>query len=102
MFGRDVILPISIQANWARIKERKQAEINRNNTRENRDRIDHTYSVGDKVYVRKEGIQRKLSSPREGPFEITAVYDNGTAQVQLSDAVSERLNFRRLVPHFKT
>ena len=95
-----MILPISIKANWERIKERKQQEINRNNACENRDRIDHTYLVGDKVYVKKEGIQRKLSTPRDGPFDITAVYDNGTVQVQLSDAVSERINIRRIVPHF--
>ena len=100
VFGRDMILPISIKANWERIKERKQLEINRNNARENKDRIDHTYEVGDKVYLRKEGIQRKLSSPRDGPYKITAVYDNGTAMIQTSDAVSERVNIRRLTPHF--
>ena len=100
VFGRDMILPISISADWDRIKQRKQTEIDRNNRRENRDRIDHTYKVGDKVFVRNDRIKRKLSSPREGPFKVAKVYDNGTIEVRRSDAVTERINIRRVTPCF--
>ena len=78
VFGRDMMLPISVQANWARIQDKRQTEMIRNNMRENKGRIDHTYKVGDKVLLRKEGTLRKLSSPRDGPHLITRVYDNGT------------------------
>jgi hypothetical protein len=101
VFGRDMILPISISADWNMIKQRKQSEINRNNRRENRDRVDHTYKVGDKILLTKPGIQRKLHSPREGPYEITAVYDNGTIAIRTSKAVTERVNIRRVTPFFK-
>ena len=98
VFGRDMILPISIRANWARIKEKRQMEILRNNARENKGRVPHHYKEGSKVLLRKEGILRKLASPREGPFEITRVYDNGTVQIQ-KGVVSERVNIRRITPY---
>ena len=98
MFGRDVILPISIRANWPRSKEKRQLEILRNNARENAGRVPHSYKIGEKVLLRKEGILRKLASPRDGPFEITRVYDNGTVQINRG-AVSERVNIRRLMPY---
>ena len=98
VFGRDMILPITIRANWARIKEQRQNEIYRNNVRENKGRVPHTYKKGDKVLLRKEGILRKLASPREGPYEITRVYDNGTIQIQ-KGVISERVNIRRVTPY---
>ena len=100
VFGRDMILPISIKADWDRIKQRKQEEINRNNRRENRDRVEHHYSVGDEVLLRKPGKLRKLTAPRTGPHNITAVYDNGTVEIQQGRAVRERLNIRRLTPFY--
>ena len=101
VFGRDMILPISVQADWNRIKNRKQKEINRNNERENQKRIDYTYKAGNKIWLKKEGIQRKLSAPRNGPYTITKVYNNGNLEVQTSDAVTERVSVRRVIPHFK-
>ena len=98
VFGRDMVLPISIRANWARIKEKRQEEINRNNRRENKGRIAHTYHPGDKILLKKEGILRKLASPREGPYKITRVYNNGTVQIQRG-AISERVNIRRITPY---
>ena len=94
-----MILPIAVEANWDLIKHRKQQEINWNDQRENRDRIPHDYKVGDKAYLREEGIRQKLSSPRDGPFEITDVHNNGTVEIQ-QGAVSERVNMRRVSPHF--
>ena len=98
VFGRDMILPISIRANWARIKEKRQIEILRNNAQENRGRITHSYKNGDKCLLRKEGILRKLASPRDGPYQITRVYDNGTVRIQRG-AISERVNIRRITPY---
>ena len=48
----------------------------------------------------KDGIFRKLDCPKEGPFEITDVYANGTVRIQRG-AVNERINIRRLEPHFE-
>ena len=98
VFGRDMILPISMQANWARIREKRQDEMIRNNIRENRGRVAHKYRKRDKVLLRNEGILRKLSSPRDGPYKITRVYNNGTVRLK-KGAVSERVNIRRITPY---
>lgn len=94
-----MILPIAVEADWDRIKQTRQTEIERNNRRENRDRVAHTYHKGDRVLLKKQGIQRKLSAPREGPYEITAVFNNGTVEIQ-HGAVKERVNIRRVTPFF--
>ncbi len=98
VFGHDMVLPIDIEANWVRIKQKRQDEINRNNKRENRDRVPHDYQTGEKVLFKKEGILRKLASPREGPHTVTRVYDNGTVHIKRG-VVSERVNLRRVTPY---
>ena len=98
VFGRDMILPIAIRASWARIKEKRQIEILRNNAQENRGRITHSHKSGDKCLLRKEGILQKLASPQDGPYQITRVHDNGTARIQRG-AISERVNIRRITPY---
>jgi putative transposase len=100
VFGRDMILPISTQANWARIQQKRQEEIVRNNERENRTRVAHEYRVGDKVLLQKPGILRKLSSPRTGPHTILNVYNNGTVQIQRG-VIREKVNIRRITPYIE-
>ena len=55
VFGRDAILNTRHEANWKIIKERKQKLINRGNERENKNRMAHTYKIGDKVLLKNEG-----------------------------------------------
>jgi len=98
VFQRDMILPIKFQADWMRIQQRRQKEINRNNSRENKRRIPHAYKVGDLVSKTRPGILPKLRRKREGPFEVIAVFDNGTVRIRRG-AVTERLNIRRIHPY---
>ena len=100
VFGRDMVLPIQFQADWARIKLRKQETIDKSNKQENAKRIAHTYTVGDKVLLEKPGIIRKMSQPRTGPFEIIKVYTNGTVRIRRGN-VTEQVNIRRLTPYFE-
>jgi hypothetical protein len=100
VFGRDMILPIEFQTNWALISQRQRNALTRNNARENAKRIAHNYRIGDKVLLTVPGIRRKLSSPREGPFEVIATYTNGTVRIQRG-AVSQRVNIRRLTPYYE-
>jgi cleavage and polyadenylation specificity factor subunit 1 len=100
VFGRDMMLPIEIQTNWALIAERQKAAIAKNNARENSKRIAHNYQVGDKVLLTLPGIRRKLSTPCEGPFEVIATHTNGTVRIQRG-AVSQRVNIRRLTPFYE-
>lgn len=97
VFGRDMLLPVKIEADWARINNKRQQEINRNNARENRSRIPHEYKVGDKVLLRKPGLLRKMTAPRQGPYNVEQVYTNGTIRVRRG-AISDRINVRRVTP----
>ena len=70
VFGRDMILPLSFKANWARIHMKREKEMMKNNDRENRSRIPHEYKVGDKVLLTKGKKPSKLDAPREGPYNV--------------------------------
>ena len=43
VFGRDMILPIQFKADWAQLALRKQAVINKSNTKENKKRMEYEY-----------------------------------------------------------
>ena len=99
VFGRDMMFNLSTLVNWKELSLRKQALVDKANLRENKKRIDYDYQAGDLVYKLKDGILRKLESPKEGPYPITEVFTNGTVRIQRG-MVNERINIRRLEPHF--
>ena len=70
------------------------------NKRENSKRIDYDYKVGQKAYIVNTDIHRKLHGPKKGPYLITEVYTNGNVRLQRG-VVNERINIRRLEPHFE-
>ena len=94
-----MFLPVKFTAHWEQIKQRRQVEIARNNHRENKNRIPYNYKVGQKVTLDKPGILRKMTLPRAGPYEVTAVYTNGTIKIRRG-AVIERVNIRRVTPYY--
>ena len=47
IFGRDMILPIKYILNFYFIRQEKQIQINKDNARENKHRVDYDYKVGD-------------------------------------------------------
>ena len=96
--NRDMLLPLQFNYNWADIRMRRQKEMARNNKRENKSRIPHTYKVGDKVTLDKPGKIRKLSTPKMGPFTIERVYNNGTVTIR-KGPVSDRVSIRRIHPY---
>ena len=53
VFGRDMILPIKFDADWALIQKQKKDSINNSNNKENKKRIKHEYKIGDKVLLQK-------------------------------------------------
>ena len=97
VYQRDMLLPIQHIADWALINERKQNEMNKNNERENRKRIRHTYSVGDKVLLEIPTKQRKHRQQRDGPYTIERVNTNGTIRIRRKN-VSDLVNIRHVTP----
>ena len=62
VFGRDMLLPMTFEANWTGIQQNHQKEMNCNNEQENKSRIAHVYTVGDKVSLDKPVILQKMSN----------------------------------------
>ena len=85
---------------WRVVSARKQAQVDRDNLRENAKRISYDYAVGDRVFVRNKGVQRKLDPIKHGPYTITEVHTNGTVRIQRQN-FTERINIRRLEPFFE-
>ena len=50
-FGCDMIILIKHTVYWELIPQKKQAKINKENIRKNRNRVDHDYKVGDKLML---------------------------------------------------
>jgi cleavage and polyadenylation specificity factor subunit 1 len=99
VFGRDMLLPIQYKANWAAIALRRKEQIKRDNIRENKTRLPHQYTVGQKVLLTKPGIIPKMSLPRKGPYTIVRIHSNGTVRIQRGP-VESRVNIRRLTPYY--
>ena len=97
VFGRDMILNVTHEANWEYIRSRKQKLILKNNKAENAKRIPHTYAIGDKVLLRR-GNENKYETPFQGPYTITKVNENGTVRMLIKN-VDDTINIRRLTPY---
>ena len=83
---------------WDQIKKRKQALTDKNTQHENNCRIQHHYKVGNMVLLEKPRIIPKLESPRDGPYEILKVYNNGNVWIKVNGAVKEQVNIWCLTP----
>ena len=93
IFGRDMLFDIPYLADWTQIGKRRQEQVDKSNTRENKSRIDFDYKIGNKVLIIIEGINRKAEDKNKGPFTITEVFCNGTVRIQRG-TISERINIR--------
>ena len=91
-------MPIQFKADWESIQARRQTFINKNNERENKNRLDHQYKVGDLVSKFRPGKLRKLRRRKDGPFRVESVPDNGTIRIR-KGAVLETVNVRRVEPY---
>ena len=97
VFGRDMIINATYLANWKFQQLQRHKQMTLNNKKENRSRTPHSYHIGDLVYIRRSGIEQKLS-PMQGPFRIDEIHTNGTVTIRRSPAVTERIHQRRLHP----
>lgn len=95
-----MIFNVKHEANWEYIRARKQYLIVKNNKAENSKRIPQTYSVGDKVLL-KRGTENKYETPYSDPHIILKVNDNGTVRMQVKN-VEDTNNIRCLTPYLGT
>ena len=82
---------------WGLIRQQKQTELNRDNTRENKHRVDSDYKFGDKVMLTNHTAY-KNETPYKGTFVITQCFTNGTVLLQYG-GIEIRCNIRRIKPY---
>ena len=82
---------------WELIRHWKQPQINKDNTRKNRNRVYHNYKVGDNVILNNHTAY-KYETQYKGPFMITHCFTNGMVNLQCS-AVKINYNIRRIKPY---
>ena len=99
VFGRDMIFNLAPVVYWLVATAMEQRQVDINNVIENTKRVTHDYDTGDQVYVKMTGIYRKIYYKKQVPHRITEVFTYGTVRVQYRK-VDERINIRRLNPHF--
>ena len=87
VFGRDMILPIKFQADWALIARQKQEVIDKSNKQENLKRKEHEYKVGDNILLQNTG-----------PYQVQQVFTNETVMIN-KGAVLQQVNIRRITPY---
>ena len=97
IFGRDTILPIKHRVDWELIRQKKQTKINRDNTRENKHRVDYDYKVRDNVMLTNHTAY-KYETPYNALFVMTQCFNNGTVMLQYY-AKQSRHNIRRIKPY---
>ena len=91
-----MLCDIPFIADWQKIGEHRQQLKDLNNARENKDRIDYDYKVGQRVLPRKEGILLNAESRwHKKPWLITSVHTNGTITVQCGNKI-DRMNIWRV------
>ena len=100
VFGRDMFLDTKVDINWEEIKIRKQERIHRSNVRENEKRIDHTYSQGDLILLKRPGILRTLTLPFAGPYKVVRHNRNGSITIEKAPNDIEKVNIRQVHPYF--
>jgi len=96
VFGRDMILNITYQADWQAIRQRKQSVIKKNNEKENSKRIPHVCGVGDKFLLEKDANKHKLDD--EGPCDAIAANDNGALKHKKGTVIDDA-NVGCCIPH---
>jgi len=83
IFGRDMLFDIPFIADWNKNGDYRQRQTDLNTARENKQRVDYDYKIGNRVLVIQDGILRKAQSPySKEPWTITTVHTNGTIRIQ--------------------
>jgi len=99
VYSRDMILRTKMQANVELVRQRREAAIQANNTRENKRRIAYNYKEGDRVLILAKSLDPKLQL-HQGPYKVVSYNKaTGTLHIQRKNYV-EPINIRNVRPFF--
>ena len=92
-----MIILIKHVVDWELIRQKNQAQINKDNIHKNKNRVEYDYKVRDKFMLNKH-TKYKYETPCMGPFLITRCFTNGTVNLQC-DAIQIKYNICRINPY---
>ena len=99
VFKRDMLFRTLVEADMELVKARRQKAIDRNNERENKRRLAHTYKKGDKVLILTSKLDPKLKL-HQGPYEVLG-YNKESGTLHISRRhYRDSINVRLVRPHF--
>jgi hypothetical protein len=91
-----MLIDIPFIADWKKIRENRQKLTNLNTAHENEGMIDYDYQVGQKIFLRHDGILCKAESRyHKVPWMIISVQINQIIRVQYRNK-SEWMNIWRV------
>ena len=99
VFGRDAILNVKHETDWAYIKKRKNKITKQNNIQENKKRKQHDYKVNDKVLIKEPSNLKYGTDAYSGPFKIIKVNTNGTVTLK-KGCIEDVYNIRNIKPYY--
>ena len=92
-----MILPINHIANRRKLRQQKQTQIEKYAIHENSTRLNHNYTIGDKVLVRINQAY-KYETLFQGTYEIFQTWTNRAVTVR-TGAVTSTLNICYIKPY---
>ena len=92
-----MILLIKHTVDWKLIRQWKKTQVNRDNTQENKHKVDCDYKVGDKVVLTNHTAY-KYETPYKGPFFMTQCFSNVTVMLQYG-VTQIQYDIRRIKPY---
>ena len=98
IFGRDSIINQRHDVGWETIRKRKQDLINKGNERKNRNQINHTYKLGDKVLLKNMWKTKFNQDACIDSYVIIAVRNSGTVRA-CKGRVMDTFNIQYLAPY---
>ena len=97
VFGCDVIMNLTFNANWHLIKMKKEA-ISKNNAKENSKRVQHEYKVNDQVLVKNQQSTKFGQDAYNSPWNVNKVRNNRTIKIT-KGVVTDVYNIRNITPY---
>jgi len=98
VFNRDMFIDVPLIADVVTIQNRRQALVDENLRRQNKKRCEHTYAIGQLVYMKTYDLT-KMQEKLHGHYPLLQVYTNGTVDVYRVENVRDRVHLRKIVPY---
>ena len=105
IFNCDMLFDLKYVADWGKIRQCKEKQIQKDNERENSKRREYTYKVGGKVLLKRDHLHilRKTQLLNNGPFVINEVnIKRGTLSItNLDSGTTLTVSIRRVRPFYE-